>query len=212
CNENELAFKTLVRKKSITVSPDLISNILKIDRPKIPENSIVFPYSSKEQALEMTTVIQRICIGSVPWENEKSKIAHIDLTPMYRMINRIVACNLHPRWHTAEIGYDTAQLLYAIVEREVIIDLPLYIFSHVREASTVEDCGPCLPIPILISTILKHSGVEFQHNDSFIYPMSPMGVGTLNKSVGAILGVKRVKRVKQPAAVRQVMGSQAGTS
>ncbi|CAK9180563.1 unnamed protein product, partial [Ilex paraguariensis] len=51
--ENELTFKTLVRKKSITVSPDLISNILKIDIPDFPENSIIFPYSCKEQVPEM---------------------------------------------------------------------------------------------------------------------------------------------------------------
>ncbi|CAK9173886.1 unnamed protein product [Ilex paraguariensis] len=124
-NENELTFKTLVRKKSITVSSDLISNILKIDRPDILENFIVFPYSSKEQAPEMAMVIRCICIGSVPWENEKSKIAHIDLTPTYRMINGIVVCNIHLRGHTAENGYDTTQLLYDIDEREVIIDLPL---------------------------------------------------------------------------------------
>ncbi|CAK9144105.1 unnamed protein product [Ilex paraguariensis] len=170
-------------------------------RPDIPENSIVFPYSSKEQAPEMATVIQRICIGSVPWENEKSKIAHTDLTPTYRMINRIVACNIHPRGHTVEIAYDTAQLLYAIAEHEVIIDLPLYIFNHVREASAVEDDRPCLPFPILVSKILKHNVVEFQQNDSFIYPMNPMGMGTLNKSVEAILGVKQGKCVKQAAAV-----------
>ncbi|CAK9163368.1 unnamed protein product [Ilex paraguariensis] len=64
--ENELTFKTMVKKKSITVSPDLISNILKIDRPNIPENSIIFSYSSKEQAPKMARVIRRICIGSVP--------------------------------------------------------------------------------------------------------------------------------------------------
>ncbi|CAK9160744.1 unnamed protein product [Ilex paraguariensis] len=39
-----------------------------------------------------------------------------------------------------------------------------------------------------------------------------MGMGTLNKSVGAILGVKQFKHVKQPAAVPQVVGSQARTS
>ncbi|CAK9156557.1 unnamed protein product, partial [Ilex paraguariensis] len=43
--ENELTFKTMVKKLSISVLPDLISNILKIDRPDIPENSIIFPYS-----------------------------------------------------------------------------------------------------------------------------------------------------------------------
>ncbi|CAK9166595.1 unnamed protein product [Ilex paraguariensis] len=149
----------------------------------------------------MATVIQRICIGSVPWENEKSKIAHTDLTPTYRMINRIVACNIHPRGHTVEIAYDTAQLLYAIEEHEVIIDLPLYIFNHVREASAVEDDRPCLPFPILVSKILKHNVVEFQQNDSFIYPMNSMGMGTLNKSVEAILGVKQGKCVKKAAAV-----------
>ncbi|CAK9138409.1 unnamed protein product [Ilex paraguariensis] len=211
-NENELTFKTLVMKKSITISPDLISNILKIDRPDILENFIVFLYSSKEQAPEMATVIQRICIGSVSWENEKSKIAHIDLTPTYRMINRIVACNIHLRGHIVEIGYDTAQLLYTIAEREVIIDLPHYIFNNVRETSTVEDGRPCLPFSILVSKILKHNGVEFQQNDIFIYPINPLDMGILNKSVGAILGVKRGKRVKQATAVPQVMGSQAGTS
>ncbi|CAK9152682.1 unnamed protein product [Ilex paraguariensis] len=129
-----------------------------------------------------------------------------------RMINQILACNIHLRGHTAKIGYNSAQLLYAIAEREVIIDLPLYIFNHVREASTVENGRPCLPFLILVSKILKHNGVEFQQNDSFIYPMNPMGMDTLNKSVGAILGVKRGKHVKQAAAVPQVVGSQAGTS
>ncbi|CAK9175620.1 unnamed protein product [Ilex paraguariensis] len=56
--ENELTFKSLVRKTSITVSPDLISNILKIDRSYIPENAIVFPYSSKEHVPKMARVIQ----------------------------------------------------------------------------------------------------------------------------------------------------------
>ncbi|CAK9142843.1 unnamed protein product [Ilex paraguariensis] len=42
--------------------------------------------------------------------------------------------------------------------------------------------------------------------------MNPMGMGTLNKSVGAILGVKWDKRVKQAATMPHVVGSQAGTS
>ncbi|CAK9187365.1 unnamed protein product [Ilex paraguariensis] len=136
----------------------------------------------------------------------------VDKDAKKRMINRIVACNIHPRGHTAKIGYNTAQLLYAIAEREVIIDLPFYIFNHVREASTVKDGRPCLPFSILVFKILKHSGVEFQQNDNFIYPMNPMSMGTLNKNVGAILGVKRGKYVKLAAAVPQVVGSQAGTS
>ncbi|CAK9143383.1 unnamed protein product [Ilex paraguariensis] len=98
------------------------------------------------------------------------------------MLNCIAAFNIHPRGHTAEIGYDTTQLLYAIGERGVYIDLPLYIFNHVLEASK---------------------------NDSFMYPMNAMGMGTLNKSVGVILGAKRDKCVKQPSTVSQVMGSQA---
>ncbi|CAK9187260.1 unnamed protein product, partial [Ilex paraguariensis] len=46
----------------------------------------------------------------------------------------------------------------------------------------------------------------------FMYPMNAMGIGTLNKSMGAILGVKWVKHVMQPSAVSQVVGSQAGAS
>ncbi|CAK9168039.1 unnamed protein product, partial [Ilex paraguariensis] len=41
------------------------------------------------------------------------------------------------------------------------------------------------------------------HNDSFMCSMNAMGMGTLNKSVGAILDVKRVKHVEQPSAVLQ---------
>ncbi|CAK9179556.1 unnamed protein product [Ilex paraguariensis] len=161
---------------------------------------------------KMTTFIRGICIGSVPWENEKCKIAHIDLTSTYKMLNRILAYNIHLRRHTVEIGYNTTQLLYAIGERGIFIDLPLYIFNHVHEASTVEDCRLCLPFSILIFKILKHSGFEFQRNCSFMCPMNAMGMGTLNKSVGAILGVKRAKCVKQPSTVSQVVVSEGGTS
>ncbi|CAK9149296.1 unnamed protein product [Ilex paraguariensis] len=124
--ENELTFNSLVRKISITILPDLISNILKIDRPDIPENAIVFPYSSKEQVPDMMTVIR----GGI----------------------------------------------------------------------------------LLSLDTIRHNYYMLLVNMSFMYPMNAMGMGTFNKSVEAILGVKRVKRVKQPSVVSQVVSSQAGAS
>ncbi|CAK9139723.1 unnamed protein product [Ilex paraguariensis] len=55
--ENDLTFKSWVRKKSITVFPNLIAKVFKIPRLVIHENSIVFPYATKEQFFAMATVI-----------------------------------------------------------------------------------------------------------------------------------------------------------
>ncbi|CAK9152672.1 unnamed protein product [Ilex paraguariensis] len=56
-----------------------------------------------------------------------------------------------------------------------------------------------------------HCEVDFQQNDSFMYPMNALSMDTLNKSVGAILDAKRGKLVKQPSTVSQVVGGQASS-
>ncbi|CAK9165258.1 unnamed protein product [Ilex paraguariensis] len=119
--------KSVVKGKEIKVFPNFISKMLKVPKPVITENSIVFPYKSKEEVLSMETVIETICGVDIEWADENNKIYQKNLRLLYRMLNIIVACNIDPKGHTTEFGYDRAQLLYAI-GKGGCIDLPHYIF------------------------------------------------------------------------------------
>ncbi|CAK9182032.1 unnamed protein product, partial [Ilex paraguariensis] len=80
--------KSVIRGKEIEVSPDFISKMLKVPRPVITENTIVFPYKSKEEVPSMETVIETICDVAIEWVDENSKIYQKDLRLPYRDDNR----------------------------------------------------------------------------------------------------------------------------
>ncbi|CAK9162205.1 unnamed protein product [Ilex paraguariensis] len=181
---NDAAEKTSqVRDKVIDMSPDLIAKILEVPRPLISENTIVYPYKKKEQVPEIGKVIDEICDIPIVWVDKNTKIGQKNLGLSYRMLNRIILCNINPRGHIVDFGSDRAQLLYAI-GTGVCIDLSFYIFNLIYNASKVMDRRQNLPFPILITKILRHSGVAFQPSDVVMHAMSLINEGTLKKSLG----------------------------
>ncbi|CAK9141493.1 unnamed protein product [Ilex paraguariensis] len=164
------------------MSPDLIAKILEVPRPLMPENTVVYPYKKEEQVLKLGRLLMKFVIPTV-WVDKNTNIGQKNLGLSYRILNRIVSCNINPKGHKADFGFDRAQLLYAI-GIGVCIVLPLYIFNLIYNASKVMDKRRSLPFPILITKILRHSGVAFQPGDAVMHAMSLINEGTLKKSLG----------------------------
>ncbi|CAK9165337.1 unnamed protein product [Ilex paraguariensis] len=188
--------KSVVRGKEIEVFLDFISIMLKVPRLVICENTIVFPYKSKEKVPSMETVIETICDVAIEWVDENSKIYQKDLHLAYRMLNIIVACNINPKGHIAELGYDRAQLLYAI-GKGACIDLPHYIFQLIINAYELQDSRQSLSFRILITNIVKTYGVVIEPRELYTAAMGMINEGTLKKSVGYAGPKNCVKTVSQ---------------
>ena len=131
-------FKSQVRGKVVDVNPNLIAKILEVPSPLIPQNIVAYPYKKEEQAPEIGKVIDEICDIPIVWMDRDTKIGQKNLCLSYRLLNHIVSCNIDRRAHTTDFGSDRAQLLYAI-GTGVCIDLTLYIFNLIYNASKVMD-------------------------------------------------------------------------
>ncbi|CAK9143532.1 unnamed protein product [Ilex paraguariensis] len=196
--------KSVIRGKEIEVSPDFISKMLKVPRPVITENTIVFPYKSKEEVPSMETVIETICDVAIEWVDENSKIYQKDLRLPYRMLNIIVVCNIDPKGYTTELGYDRAQFLCAI-GKGACIDLPHCIFQLIMNAYELQDNRRRLPFPILITNIVKVYGVVIEPSESYTAAMCMINEGTMKKSVGHV-GPKNCAKTMSQVSYSQIEG------
>ncbi|CAK9156397.1 unnamed protein product [Ilex paraguariensis] len=168
--------------KEIEVSPDFISKMLKVLRLLITENTTVFPYKSKDEVPSMEMVIETICDVAIDWVDANIKIYQKDLCLPYRMLNIIFACKINLKRHTTELGYNRAQLLYAI-GKGACIDLLHYIFQLILNAYELQDSKQSLPFPILITNIVKPYGVVIEPSESYNDAMGMINEGTMIKSV-----------------------------
>ena len=178
--KQDLKFKSYVRGVLFTVTPDVISKILKVRSPFI-ENTVTYPY--KKLSNKPTNQVVATELYGRPFTAEIKKFYQKYLTNNYRVLNRIVGCNINPKGHNSNFGVHRAHLLYAI-GTGISIDLPRLIFNEIVSAFEFEDKRKSLPFPILISKIIKGYGVAIHPTDTYKSPMSPFGECTLKKSLG----------------------------
>ncbi|CAK9139627.1 unnamed protein product [Ilex paraguariensis] len=170
--KEDLKFKSYMRNVHFEVNPNLISRILKAPSPFIVENTVTYPY--KNVAIELY---------GRPFKLNIDTFYQRYLTNNYRILNRIVGCNINPRGHSANFGVDKAHLLYGI-GKGIIINLPCLLFNEIVSVFDVEGKRKSLPFPILISKIMMHYRVVIHPSNTYKSPLSPFGECTLKNSLG----------------------------
>ncbi|CAK9137633.1 unnamed protein product [Ilex paraguariensis] len=179
--KEDLKFKSYMRNVHFEVNRNLISRILKVPSPFIVENIVTYPYKNPNDQPTIEDVATELY--GRPFKLNIDTFYQRYLTNNYRILNRIVGCNINSRGHSANFGVDRAHLLYAI-GKGIIIDLPCLIFNEIVSAFDVEGKQKSLPFPILISKIMMHYGAVIHPSDTYKSPLSPFGECTLKKSLG----------------------------
>ncbi|CAK9166032.1 unnamed protein product [Ilex paraguariensis] len=167
--ENEdLKFKSYMRNVRFQVNLDLISKILNVVSPFVVENTLTYPFKNLSDQPALADVATELY--DRPFNLKIETFYQRYLTNTYRILNRIVGCNINQRGHSANFGLDRAHLLYAI-RKGITIDLPHLIFNEIVSTFDVGDRQKSLPFPILISKIMMHYGVVIHPTDSYKSPM-----------------------------------------
>ncbi|CAK9141221.1 unnamed protein product [Ilex paraguariensis] len=179
--KEDLKFKSYMRDVRFQVNPNLISKILNVPSPFVVENTLTYPFKNLSDQPALADVATELYRR--PFNLKIETFNQRYLTNTYRILNRIVGCNINSRGHNANFGLDRAHLLYAI-GKGITIDLPRLIFNKIVSAFDLGDRRKSLPFPILISKIMMHYGFVIHPTDSYKSPMTPFDEYTLKKSLG----------------------------
>ncbi|CAK9169552.1 unnamed protein product [Ilex paraguariensis] len=181
----DLKFKSLVRKVSFEVTPDLVSKILGVRRPFAHNNTLTYPFNNSKYIPKLEDVYTEM--EGIP-NNFSESVAdplffQQHLTLKYMMLNLIVGYNIRPIGHNVDFGLDQVHLLYAI-GTSMWIDIPCLIIDEFISVHSRKDRRKCLPFLILISKIMEDCGVVIHSSDAYSTPMNPIYSGTTKKSLG----------------------------
>ncbi|KAJ8619326.1 hypothetical protein MRB53_027855 [Persea americana] len=174
------SFKTYVREQELDITPNLLSQVLEIDRVE----GAHFPIVNNRQ-INYNLVVKELTGKPITWVG--GDIAHHKLTESYRLLNIFIRHNVSPKVSkrvTKEDGY----LLYCIgTQRRV--NLPLAVF---RGMAKVHDAShnAALPFPGVISKLLVDMGKLAEPNEDIIIPKQKIDRFTLEKSKSHIPSVQ----------------------
>ncbi|KAJ8629898.1 hypothetical protein MRB53_023221 [Persea americana] len=179
-NVSDNSFKTYVRGQELDITPDLLSQVLEIDRVEGAHFPIV-----KNHQINYNLVAKELIGKPVAWVG--GDIAHHKLTESYRLLNIFIRHNVSPKVSkrvTKEDGY----LLYCIgTQRRV--DLPLPVFCGMAKVHSASH-NAALPFPGVISKLLVDMGKLTEPNEDIIIPKSKIDHFTLEKSRSLITSVE----------------------
>ncbi|KAJ8615348.1 hypothetical protein MRB53_034720 [Persea americana] len=166
------SFKTYVREQELDITPDLLSQVLEIDRIEGAHFPIV-----KNRQINYDLVAKELTGKPVAWVG--GDITHHKLTESYRLLNIFICHNVSPKVSkrvTKEDGY----LLYCI-ETLRRVDLPLAVFRGMAKVHSAS-YNAVLPFPGVISKLLVDMGKLVEPNEDIIIPKSKIDRFTLEKS------------------------------
>ncbi|KAJ8649133.1 hypothetical protein MRB53_002156 [Persea americana] len=174
------SFKTYVRGQELDITPDLLSQVLEIDRIE----SAHFPIMKNRQ-INYNLVAKELTGKPVAWVG--GDMAHHKLTESYRLLNIFIRHNVSPKVSkrvTIEDGY----LLYCIgTQRRV--DLPLAVFRGMAKLHTASH-NAALPFLGVISKLLVDMGKLAEPDEDIIIPKSKIDRFTLKKFRSHITAVE----------------------
>ncbi|KAJ8633118.1 hypothetical protein MRB53_026454 [Persea americana] len=174
------SFKTFVREQELNSTPDLLSQVLEIDRVEDAH----FPIVNNRQ-INYNLVAKELTGKPVAWIG--GDIAHHKLTDSYHLLNILIRHNVSPKVNkrvTKEDGY----LFYCIgTQRKV--DISLAVFHRMAKIHTASH-NVTLPFPGVISKLLVDMGKLAKPNEDIIIPKSKIDRFTLEKSKSHITSIK----------------------
>ncbi|KAF5934133.1 hypothetical protein HYC85_030304 [Camellia sinensis] len=179
-NDIGTSFKTWVRSKEITVTTDLIREILGI-RERFP---IFYPFPVRPTC-DFDEVAQFLCGCPRSWPSG-SLIKQHELLPQFRLLNLIVCANIIVTTHCSEINQDQGFVLQCIAHNRPI-DLATLIIQKMFAPFERSNLG--LPYGCLINRLLAKLKVPAFDEDDFASPSRPFTKKTVSQSQSHIRGV-----------------------
>ena len=169
--------KCWVRRKSFSVSPTYLAEILHINRPMLknpPAYDDLFPdeellRDGLRQDLEFSSNGNSISISSLP--------------PKLRVLTIVMFHNLYPLSSTGYINLGCALFLHDLIS-DVEIDIYAHIFHVLRIKILRAESRICVPFCCLISRILKLKGILPTEDESPCTKLCPINMRTFNASIG----------------------------
>ncbi|KAJ8629546.1 hypothetical protein MRB53_022869 [Persea americana] len=173
-------FKTYVREQELDITPDLLSQMLEIDRVE----GAHFPIVENRQ-INYNLVAKELTGKPIAWVG--GDIAHHKVTGSYRLLNIFIRHNISPKVSkrvTKEDGY----LLYCIgTQRRV--DLPLAVFRGMAKVHNTSH-NAALPFAGVISKLVVDMGKLAEPNEDIIILKLKIDRFTLEKSRSHITSVE----------------------
>ena len=173
---DEEEIKCWVRGKSFLVSPIYLSEILYINRPILPIQSVYDELKPNEEIL-------REALGNnLEFSSNGKSISVASLSPELRLLTPIMCSNLYPLSITGFMNLGRALFLQDLIS-DVKIDVCSHIFHILAKTVDWIASRNYIPFCCLISQILKLKGVYPPANEHPYPRPSPISIRTLHASM-----------------------------
>ena len=169
--------KCWVRKKSFSISPAYLAEILHINRPIFRHSPVYDDLCPDEELLKES-------LGpDLEFSPNGKSISVSSLSPKLRVLTIVMFHNLYPLSSTGYMNLGRALFLHDLIS-DVEIDICAHIFHVLRKTVLRNESRICVPFCSLISRILKLKGVYPMDDESPMPKPSPINMRTFNASIG----------------------------
>ena len=176
--------KCWVRRKSFSVSPEYLVEILHINRPML-KNSPIYDDLCPDEELLRNGLRQ-----DLEFSSNGNSVSVSSLPRKLRVLTIVMFHNLYLLSNTGYMNLRRALFLHDLISN-VEIDICAYIFHVLRKMVLQTESRICVPFCYLISRILKIKGIQPTTDESPCTKPSPINMRTFNASIGH--SWKRVK-------------------
>ena len=169
--------KCWVRRKSFSVSPTYLAEILHINWPMLKNPPVYDDLCPDEELL-------RDGLGQdLEFSSNGNSISVSSLLPKLRVLTIVMFHNLYPLSSTRYTNLGRALFLHDLIS-DVEIDIYANIFHVLRKTVLRTESRICVPFCCLISRILKLKGILLTANESSYTKPCPINKCTFNASIG----------------------------
>ena len=169
--------KCWVRRKSFSVSPAYLAEILHIYRPML-RHSLVYDDHCLDEELLKEGLGQ-----DLEFSSNGNLVSISSLPPKLRVLTIVMFHNFYPLSNTGYMNLGHALFLHDLISY-VEIDIYAHIFHVLRKTVLQTESRICVPFCCLISRILKLKGIYPTADESPCPKPSPINMRTFNTSIG----------------------------
>ena len=169
--------KCWVRRKSFSVSPAYLAEILHINRPMLKNSPVHDDLCPDEELL-------RDGLGQdLEFSSNGNSVSVSSLPPKLRVLTIVMFHNLYPLSSTGYMNLGRALFLHDLIS-DVEIDICVHIFHILCKTVLRTESRICVPFCSLIYRILKLKGIRPTDDDFPCTKLSPITMRTFNASIG----------------------------
>ena len=169
--------KCWVRKKSFSVSPAYLAEILHINWPLLQHSPVYDDLCPNKELLKES-------LGQdLEFSSTGNSVNVSSLPPKLRVLTIVMFHNLYPLSSIGYMNLGRALFLHDLIS-DVEIDICAHIFHVLRKTVLWTESRICVPFCCLISRILKFKGIYPTANESPYSKPSPINIRTFNASIG----------------------------